>query len=99
MLLIAGSADDVSGYEKGRRVIFQGAVNADRYLLTFVNANHNAAAPMPAPVETYRASGSGAPPFSHYAAHLLEGLQARHGCRPDSRTCEAVASRVEATLS
>ena len=67
VLFVAGSADDVSGYEKGTRAIYQGAVNADRYLLTFVNANHNAAAPMPAPVETYRSSGSAAPSFSHYA--------------------------------
>ena len=68
VLLVAGSADDVSGYEKGTRAIYQGAVNADRYLLTFINANHNAAAPIPAPAETYRTSGT--PPssaFSHYA--------------------------------
>jgi len=67
VLFVAGSADDVSGYERGTRAIYQGAVNADRYLLTFVNANHNAAAPMPAPVETYRSSGTTAPAFSHYA--------------------------------
>jgi predicted dienelactone hydrolase len=68
VLFVAGSADDVSGYEKGTRAIFQGAVNADRYLLTFVNANHNAAAPIPAPAETYRTSGPPASsPFSHYA--------------------------------
>lgn len=68
VLFVAGSADDVSGYEKGTRAIYQGAVNADRYLLTFVNANHNAAAPMPAPAETYRSSGgAAAPAFSHYA--------------------------------
>ncbi len=67
ILFIAGSADDVSGYERGTRAIYQGAVNAERYLLTFVNANHNAAAPMPAPLETYRASGTAAPAFSHYA--------------------------------
>ena len=67
VLFIAGSADDVSGYERGTRAIYQGAVNADRYLLTFVNANHNAAAPMPAPLETYRTSGTAAPAFSHYA--------------------------------
>ncbi len=68
VLFVAGSADDVSGYEKGTRAIFQGAVNADRYLLTFVNANHNAAAPIPAPAETYRTSGTPASsPFSHYA--------------------------------
>lgn len=68
VLFVAGSADDVSGYEKGTRAIFQGAVNADRYLLTFVNANHNAAAPIPAPAETYRTSATPASsPFSHYA--------------------------------
>ena len=68
VLFVAGSADDVSGYEQGTRAIYQGAVNADRYLLTFVNANHNAAAPMPAPVESYRSSGgTAAPAFSHYA--------------------------------
>lgn len=67
VLFVAWSADDVSGYEKGTRAIYQGAVNADRYLLTFINAGHNAAAPMPAPVEAYRGTGSGAPGFSHYA--------------------------------
>lgn len=67
ILIVAGSADETSGYERGPRAIFQGAVNADRYLLTFINAGHNAAAPMPAPAETYRASGTGAPGFTHYA--------------------------------
>lgn len=68
LLLVAGSADDVSGYEKGTRAIFEGAVNADRHLLTFVNANHNAAAPIPAPAETYAYSAAlKAFPFMHYA--------------------------------
>ncbi|WP_051965135.1 alpha/beta hydrolase family protein [Deinococcus misasensis] len=53
VLFVAGDRDDVSGYEKGTRAIFENAVNTNRYLLTFHNANHNAAAPMPAPVETY----------------------------------------------
>ena len=53
MLFIAGSDDDVSGYEKGTRAIFEGAVNTDRYLLTFQFADHNAAAPMPAPAESW----------------------------------------------
>ena len=67
-LFVAGSADDVSGYEKGTRAIFTGAVNAERYLLTFLNANHNAAAPMPAPAETYAyAEGLKSYPFAHYA--------------------------------
>ncbi len=65
VLFIAGSADDVSGYEKGTRAIFEGAVNADRYLLTFSDANHNAAAPYPAPVESIEGPATAA--FSHHA--------------------------------
>ena len=38
VLFVAGSVDDVAGYEKGTKAIYQAAVNADRYLLTFVNA-------------------------------------------------------------
>jgi len=65
---VAGSVDDVSGYETGTRAIFEQAVNAPRYLLTFVNANHNAAAPIPAPAEAYRFSESlKGYPFTHYA--------------------------------
>ncbi len=68
MLFVAGSVDDVSGYEKGTRAIFEQTVNADRYLLTFVNANHNAAAPIPAPAEAYRFSEAQKSfPFTHYA--------------------------------
>ena len=68
ILFVAGSADDVSGYEKGTRAIFQHAVNADRYLLTFVNANHNAAAPIPAPIEVQSSTAADrANPFTHYA--------------------------------
>ncbi len=68
MLFVAGSADDVSGYEKGTRAIFEGAVNSDRHLLTFVNANHNAAAPMPAPAEAYAFSEAAKSfPYTHYA--------------------------------
>ena len=68
VMFVAGSADDVSGYEKGTRAIYQGAVNADRYLLTFINANHNAAAPIPAPSETYAYSeAQRGYPFMHYA--------------------------------
>jgi hypothetical protein len=67
-LFVAGSADDVSGYERGVRAIFEQAVSTDRWLLTFANANHNAAAPMPAPDETWSWSGDAGPaPFGHYA--------------------------------
>ncbi len=47
---VAGSQDDISGYEKGIRAIYEGAVNADRYLLTYIDARHNVA-PNPPPVE------------------------------------------------
>lgn len=62
LFLMAGSADDVSGYENGVEAIFEGIVNAERYLLTFENANHNAAAPIPAPLEVWDDET-----FGHYA--------------------------------
>ncbi|MEO0909770.1 MAG: dienelactone hydrolase, partial [Pseudomonadota bacterium] len=52
MLFVAGSVDDVSGYENGIRAIWEKAINTDRSLLTYDNANHNAGAPMPAPLES-----------------------------------------------
>ncbi|MFT5884731.1 MAG: putative dienelactone hydrolase [Arcticibacterium sp.] len=48
---IVGSQDDISGYEKGVKAIFEGAVNAERYLLTYANARHNVAS-NPAPPES-----------------------------------------------
>ena len=56
MLLMAGSADDVSGYETGMRLIFEQAVGVPRHLLTFQGAGHNAAAPYPAPAEAHEPS-------------------------------------------
>ena len=53
MLLVAGSVDDVSGYDKGIRAIWKSITNVDRALLTFDNANHSAGAPIPAPEESY----------------------------------------------
>lgn len=47
-LFIAGDQDDISGYEKGIKAIYDGALNADRYLLTYENARHNVA-PNPPP--------------------------------------------------
>ena len=67
-LFVAGSADEVSGYENGTRALFRGAVNTDRYLLTFLGAGHNAAAPIPAPAESYAYSATlKSFPFTHYA--------------------------------
>ena len=67
MLFVAGSVDDVSGYNPGIRSIWEGAVNVDRSLLTFDNANHNAAAPMPAPAEALQVADGGLSPYDHYA--------------------------------
>jgi len=66
VMFVAGSNDTTSGYEKGTRAIFEGAVHADRYLLTFINANHNAAAPMPAPVEVLTKPGLTQRIFDYY---------------------------------
>ena len=68
MLFVAGSEDDVSLYEGGIRSIWEEATNINRALLTFENANHNAAAPYPAPVESYEFNARlGFAPFEHYA--------------------------------
>lgn len=48
---IAGSQDDISGYEKGIKAIYEGAVNSNRYLLTYMDARHNVA-PNPPPAES-----------------------------------------------
>ncbi len=48
---LSGSVDTTAGYEKGTRAIFESAIQSDRYLLTYVNAGHNAGAPIPLPVE------------------------------------------------
>jgi predicted dienelactone hydrolase len=68
LFFMAGSVDDVAGYTPGVRNIFEGSVNAPRYLLTFENANHNAAAPIPAPRETWQpVSNLKFVPAEHYA--------------------------------
>lgn len=54
MFFVAGSIDDVSGYENGIRAIWEATTNVDRAMLTYENANHNAGAPMPAPAEANR---------------------------------------------
>nr|WP_299068088.1 dienelactone hydrolase [uncultured Allomuricauda sp.] len=48
-LFVAGSQDDISGYEKGIKAIYEGAINSDRYLLTYINARHNVAPNPPLP--------------------------------------------------
>jgi predicted dienelactone hydrolase len=48
---LAGSKDTTAGYENGVRAIFEAAINSERYLLTYVDAGHNAGAPYPVPAE------------------------------------------------
>lgn len=66
-LLMAGGSDDVSVYET-IRTIFHEATGTDRHLLTFTNANHNAAATIPAPKESWVPVDTlDFVPFEHYA--------------------------------
>lgn len=74
-LIVAGSVDDVSNYPAMRQ-IFEQAYGTTRHLLTFENANHNAAAPMPAPVESWQAvEGLDFIPFDHYADPVWDTLR------------------------
>ncbi len=76
MLLIAGSQDDVSGYETGVRAIWQAAKAVDRTLLTFENANHNAGAPMPAPIEAQAVDPkTGATMANHYIDAVWDNVR------------------------
>jgi predicted dienelactone hydrolase len=50
LLLIQGDSDPVVDYKKGALAVFGGAVNADRYLLTYKQAGHSIAL-NPAPPE------------------------------------------------
>ena len=66
-LYMAGSLDDVSVYET-IRTLFEESIDTERHLLTFDQANHNAAAPIPAPKESWQASELlDFVPFEHYA--------------------------------
>ncbi|WP_299144730.1 alpha/beta fold hydrolase [uncultured Tateyamaria sp.] len=74
-LLMAGGADDVSVYD-AIRGIFDGAVGTERHLLTFDHANHNAAAPMPAPAESWTpVEGLDFVPFEHYADAVWDSVR------------------------
>lgn len=76
VFFIAGSADDVSDYDKGIRPLFDGAKPIERYLLTFENAKHNAAAPMPAPAESWEFNQDlGFAPFEHYADPVWDSVR------------------------
>jgi hypothetical protein len=75
MLLMAGSADDISDYAGGMRLMFDEARGVSRHLVTFEGAGHNAAAPYPAPAEAFE-------PSPH-----LEFLPAEHYADPVWDTC------------
>jgi len=61
---VAGSKDDVSGYEEGTKAIYELSVNANRYLLTYENARHNVA-PNPPPPELFKPESFA--DYYHYA--------------------------------
>ncbi len=65
VFFISGDLDDISGYEKGTRALFNGIVNSDRYLLTYKNARHNTA-PNPPPAGTLK-PGLATKDYDHYA--------------------------------
>lgn len=76
VMFVAGTNDNVAGYETGTKALYEGAVHADRYLLTFINANHNAGAPIPPPIETYQYSERlKAYPFVHYADAVWDNVR------------------------
>lgn len=54
---LAGSLDEVAGYEDGVRAIFDSTTQSERYLLTFNNAGHHAGAPIPVPIEILLSEG------------------------------------------
>ena len=65
-LIMAGSEDEISGYDTGMRKIFK-SVGGQSWLLTFEGAGHNAAAPFPAPQEAWEPSEHLSwPAFAHY---------------------------------
>jgi predicted dienelactone hydrolase len=79
VLFVAGSADDVVGYEKGVRELFLGASRSDRYLLTFLNGSHNVAAPIPAPAEAWAYSDALKMfPFMHYEDGVWDGVRSNN---------------------
>jgi len=75
LLLVAGSVDDVSMYSAIRQ-IFDETTGTARMLLTFENANHNAGAPIPSPVEGYAVNAAlGWAPFEHYADPVWDNVR------------------------
>ncbi len=72
LLVMAGSRDDTSDYPAMRGI----AQAARGTLLTFENAGHNAAAPIPAPAESHPHSAAlGWAPFLHYADAVWDSVR------------------------
>lgn len=75
LMVIAGSVDDISEYPAIRR-IFDETTGTTRHLLTFEGGNHNAAAPIPAPVESWSPVETlDFIPFEHYADPVWDTLR------------------------
>ncbi len=79
VFFVAGSVDATAGYAPGVRNLYEGSVNAQRYLLTYENAGHNAGAPIPAPKETFSLTcGTGAGAFTcseHYTDPVWDNVR------------------------
>ena len=79
VFFVAGNVDSTSGYFPGVRSLYEGSVNAQRYLLTYENANHNAGAPIPAPKETRTLTcGTGTGAFAcseHYTDAVWDNVR------------------------
>lgn len=74
-LILAGSADEVSGYADGMRFIFD-HYGAPVHLITFDGAGHNAAAPYPAPEQAFTISPHlDFLPAEHYADPVWDSVR------------------------
>lgn len=74
LMVMGGTMDEVSDYGEGIRRIFEEAGSAERYLLSFQGAGHNAAAPMPPPDEALAQGGPGSP-YEHYADFVWDNVR------------------------
>ncbi len=74
-LIMAGSGDEVSDYAGGMQRIFE-ETGAPTWLLTFEGAGHNAAAPIPAPMESWeRSEHLEGLPYVHYADPVWDNVR------------------------
>lgn len=103
-LFVAGSEDDVSGYENGVKKLYEQTRGQDKYLLVYENARHNIA-PHPAPEVAYQEEAD----YGHYAdpvwsseklnsvnKHMVTAFLDCH-VKKVSEACETLPKRLEAT--